>query len=148
MALQSGSSLRALQYECRHGRQTTPSPAFALRCDPPNLNLTTPAAMKLNTILTLALTASAVNAVALQARHYLFPALTGTADWSSVRTTANHYSNGPVTDVTSSAIRCYELAPGSGAATTQNVAAGGSVSFKITPNIFRWFPPLSRRAVS
>lgn len=93
--------------------------------------------MKLTATLTLALTACTINAAALQARHYLFPAISGTADWSSVRTTANHYSNGPVTDVSSSDIRCYELTPGAGAATTQSVAAGGSVSFKITPNIFR-----------
>lgn len=70
----------------------------------------------------------------------LFPAIAGTADWSSVRTTANHYSNGPVTDVTSSALRCYELNPGTGAASTTSVAAGGSVSFKVTPNIFHQGP--------
>lgn len=70
----------------------------------------------------------------------LFPALAGTADWSSVRTTSNHYSNGPVTDVTSASIRCYELSPGTGAATTTPVAAGSSVSFKVTPNIFHQGP--------
>ncbi|KAF2632701.1 lytic polysaccharide monooxygenase [Macroventuria anomochaeta] len=96
--------------------------------------------MKLITTLTLALAADAVSAAALQARHYLFPALTGTADWSSVRITANHYSNGPVTDVTSSALRCYELTPGTSAAATQSVAAGSSVSFKVTPNIFHQGP--------
>ncbi|KAF8990965.1 hypothetical protein BDZ89DRAFT_178586 [Hymenopellis radicata] len=45
--------------------------------------------------------------------HYTFPDLivngTTTGDWQYVRMTENHYSNGPVTDVTSAAIRCYEL---------------------------------------
>lgn len=93
--------------------------------------------MKLTAPIALALTASTVSAAALQPRHYLFPALSGTADWSVVRTTANHYSNGPVTDVSSSALRCYELTPGSTATGTQSVAAGSTVSFKVTPNIFR-----------
>ncbi|KAF3045546.1 hypothetical protein E8E12_009659 [Didymella heteroderae] len=96
--------------------------------------------MKISTPLTLALAAEAVNAAALQPRHYLFPSIAGTADWSSVRTTANHYSNGPVTDVSSLAIRCYELNPGTGASSTTSVAAGGSVSFKVTPNIFHQGP--------
>lgn len=45
-----------------------------------------------------------------------------------------------MTDVSSAAIRCYELSPGTGAASTTSVAAGGSVSFKITPNIFHQGP--------
>jgi hypothetical protein len=45
-----------------------------------------------------------------------------------------------VTDVSSAAIRCYELSPGTGAPSTTSVAAGGSVSFKITPNIFHQGP--------
>jgi len=71
----------------------------------------------------------------LVAAHYTFPDLivngTTTTDWQYVRITANHYSNGPVTDVTSSAIRCYELdstaATSAGIAT---VAAGSTVGFK------------------
>ncbi|KAF8897885.1 glycoside hydrolase [Infundibulicybe gibba] len=71
----------------------------------------------------------------LTAAHYTFPDLINngnvTADWQYVRITANHYSQGPVTDVTSSAIRCYELdsnsASQSGVAT---VTAGSTVGFK------------------
>jgi hypothetical protein len=67
--------------------------------------------------------------------HYTFPDLiannTVTTDWQYVRITANHYSNGPVTDVTSQAIRCYELdstsATQAGIAT---VTAGSTVGFK------------------
>ncbi|KAF9533287.1 glycoside hydrolase [Crepidotus variabilis] len=56
---------------------------------------------------------------------------TVTTDWQYVRITANHYDNGPVTDVTSQAIRCYELdstsATQAGIATVQ---AGSTVGFK------------------
>jgi hypothetical protein len=71
-----------------------------------------------------------------------FPALSGTADWSAVRTTANYQNNGPVTDVSSSAVRCYELSPGRGAAATQSVAAGSAVTFKVSPNLFHPGPLL------
>ncbi|EMD35431.1 glycoside hydrolase family 61 protein [Gelatoporia subvermispora B] len=72
----------------------------------------------------------------LAAAHYTLPDLiansTTFADWLYVRETANHYSNGPVTDVTSEAIRCYELdytatAPATSIATVQ---AGSTVGFK------------------
>ncbi|PPQ84280.1 hypothetical protein CVT25_013218 [Psilocybe cyanescens] len=56
---------------------------------------------------------------------------TVTADWQFVRITANHYDNGPVTDVTSQAIRCYEL--DSTSATQAGIAtvkAGSTVGFK------------------
>ncbi|KAI1268537.1 glycoside hydrolase [Xylariaceae sp. FL1019] len=69
------------------------------------------------------------------APHYTFPHLTGTADWSSVRQTANFQSNGPVTDVTSEAIRCYERAAG-GAPKTTPVNAGGQISWDVAPNIY------------
>ncbi|KAK8098719.1 glycoside hydrolase family 61 protein [Apiospora kogelbergensis] len=57
--------------------------------------------------------------------HYTFPKISGTSDWAVVRKTQNWQSNGPVTDVGSTAIRCYQL--GGGAAGVQNVQAGGSV---------------------
>ncbi|KAK3934021.1 hypothetical protein QBC46DRAFT_400782, partial [Diplogelasinospora grovesii] len=42
--------------------------------------------------------------------------------------TANHYSNGPVTDVTSDAIRCYQNTPGGGGSTsTYKAKAGGTI---------------------
>lgn len=77
----------------------------------------------------------ALFAAQLATAHYTFPDLivngTTSTDWQYVRITANHYSNGPVTDVTSSAIRCYELdstaATQAGIAT---VAAGSTVGFK------------------
>ncbi|KDR82568.1 hypothetical protein GALMADRAFT_237948 [Galerina marginata CBS 339.88] len=67
--------------------------------------------------------------------HYTFPDLIAnnavSADWQYVRMTANHYSQGPVIDVTSQAIRCYELdstsATSAGIAT---VTAGSTVGFK------------------
>ncbi|TFK39096.1 glycoside hydrolase [Crucibulum laeve] len=81
------------------------------------------------------LASSLLIAAQLVAAHYTFPDLivngTTSSDWQYVRITANHYSNGPVTDVTSSAIRCYELdstsATQAGIAT---VAAGSTVGFK------------------
>ncbi|KAI2612820.1 glycoside hydrolase family 61 protein [Hypoxylon fragiforme] len=69
------------------------------------------------------------------APHYTFPKLAGTADWSSVRMTANFQSNGPVTDVNSDAIRCYQQATG-GAAETTEVKAGGTVTWVANPNIY------------
>ena len=54
------------------------------------------------------------------------------SDWLYVRETANHYSNAPVTDVTSEAIRCYELdydtTPGETSIAT--VQAGTTVGFQ------------------
>ncbi|KZT35888.1 glycoside hydrolase family 61 protein D [Sistotremastrum suecicum HHB10207 ss-3] len=53
------------------------------------------------------------------------------SDWKYVRETANHYSNGPVTNVTDPEFRCYELdlvntASQTGTAT---VVAGSTVGF-------------------
>ncbi|KAF9468707.1 glycoside hydrolase [Collybia nuda] len=78
--------------------------------------------------------ASLIIAASHVAAHYTFPKLivngTASAEWQYVRMTANHYDNGPVTDVTSSAIRCYELdansATNAGIAT---VTAGSTVGF-------------------
>ncbi len=54
-----------------------------------------------------------------------------------VRTAANHDSNGPVTDVGSLDIRCYQLKPGGGGSTsTYQAKAGGSVGWAASPNIF------------
>lgn len=57
------------------------------------------------------------------------------ADWANVRKTTNYQSNGPVTDVTSSAMTCYQLAAGNEGATTVNVQAGSSVSYNIKASI-------------
>ncbi|KAH7127008.1 glycosyl hydrolase family 61-domain-containing protein [Dendryphion nanum] len=90
--------------------------------------------MKLSTALSLSLASSAVNAAALQPRHYTFPALSGSSDWQYVRTTANAQSNAGLSDVTSSQIRCYTTS--NKGVQSQSVAAGSSVSFKASPNIF------------
>ncbi|KAI0130542.1 glycoside hydrolase [Xylariales sp. AK1849] len=75
-------------------------------------------------------------AAATAAPHYTFPKLAGTADWTSARKTANWQTNSPVTDVTSADIRCYQLAPGNEGATTQNVNAGGSITWEVAPSIY------------
>ncbi|KAI0534770.1 glycoside hydrolase family 61 protein [Xylaria digitata] len=71
--------------------------------------------------------------------HYTFPGLVYNgvteADWTFVRETTNHYSHGPVEDVTSSQIRCYELEPGSNGAGTKNVNAGDKVGFRVDGTI-------------
>ncbi|KAI1845539.1 hypothetical protein JX265_011648 [Neoarthrinium moseri] len=71
-------------------------------------------------------------ASAVQA-HYTFPALvaggSSTSKWQYVRKTTNYQSNGPVTDVSSSQFRCYQLAPGNEGAETMTVAAGSTVGF-------------------
>ncbi|KAL6151144.1 hypothetical protein ACJQWK_11023 [Exserohilum turcicum] len=65
--------------------------------------------------------------------HYTFPDLTWndktTGDWVNVRQTANYQSNGPVQDVTSDAIRCYQRSP-STTAKTLTVKAGDTLGFK------------------
>ncbi|OTB20206.1 glycoside hydrolase family 61 protein [Daldinia sp. EC12] len=83
-----------------------------------------------------AVTAFALLVAGTQAApHYTFPKLAGTSDWSSVRQTANFQSNGPVTDVNSEAIRCYQRAPGGAPETTQ-VKAGGQITWVANPNIY------------
>ncbi|KAG6820618.1 hypothetical protein H0H93_014221 [Arthromyces matolae] len=74
-------------------------------------------------------------AAQLARAHYTFPDLyvnsTVSTDWEYVRITSNHYSQAPVTDVTSSAIRCYELDDTVAASTSiATVAAGSTVGFK------------------
>lgn len=54
---------------------------------------------------------------------------TRTAPWSYVRKTANYQSNGPVTDVTSKAMTCYQLAGGSEGAQIMNVTAGQTIGY-------------------
>ncbi|KAK7961613.1 glycoside hydrolase family 61 protein [Apiospora aurea] len=82
--------------------------------------------MKAFAVVVLAL-ASAVHG------HYKFPRLIAhgatTQDWQYVRKTTNYQSNGPVTDVSSTQLRCYQLAPGNEGAQTMSVAAGSKVGF-------------------
>ncbi|KAF4844675.1 Endo-beta-1,4-glucanase D [Colletotrichum siamense] len=81
--------------------------------------------------------ASVVVALAsLASAHYVFPSVTyngkTTQDWEVVRKTANYQSNGPVTDVTSQQMTCYQLAPGNEGATVLDVTAGSTIGvFKL-----------------
>lgn len=61
-----------------------------------------------------------------------------TQDWSVIRETANHYSNGPVTSVTDPEFRCYELdlANTAGQTQTATVAAGSTIGFKANGAIY------------
>jgi hypothetical protein len=64
-----------------------------------------------------------------------FPSIANTADWSVVRTTTNFQSNGPVTDVNSDQIRCYERNPGQGAPNIHPVQAGSSITYNAKASI-------------
>lgn len=70
--------------------------------------------------------------------HYTFPQLTvngqKTGEWTYVRQTANYQSNGPVQDVSSDAIRCYQRTPGT-TAKTYTVKAGDTLGFTANSNI-------------
>ncbi|EAT92384.1 hypothetical protein HBH56_138170 [Parastagonospora nodorum] len=94
--------------------------------------------MKFTTAISFAFAAEAVNAAALQPRHYTFPS-TGSGTWSTVRQTVNFQSNAGLSDVTSDQIRCYTRS-GQTAPQIQTVAAGGSVTFTASPNIFHLGP--------
>ena len=72
--------------------------------------------------------------------HYTFSALVvngqTSGDWVNVRRTKNWQNNGPVENVQSQDIRCFELSPGSSGAQTANVPAGATIGFKANPNIY------------
>ncbi|KAL2133818.1 hypothetical protein VTI74DRAFT_1624 [Chaetomium olivicolor] len=72
---------------------------------------------------------------ALAEAHYTFPSIANTADWQYVRTTTNFQSNGPVTDVNSDQIRCYERNPGTGARGIYNVTAGQTIAYNAKASI-------------
>jgi hypothetical protein len=63
-----------------------------------------------------------------------FPS-TGSGTWTTVRTTVNFQSNAGLSDVTSEQLRCYTTS-GQRAPQIQSVAAGGSITFTASPNIF------------
>ncbi|KAF2709565.1 lytic polysaccharide monooxygenase [Pleomassaria siparia CBS 279.74] len=90
--------------------------------------------MRFSATLAVAFAVQSSNAATLQPRHYTFPALTGTTDWQYVRTTVNAQSNAGLSDVSSDQVRCYTS--GAKTASTLSVAAGSSVGFKASPNIF------------
>ncbi|KAK0625525.1 glycoside hydrolase family 61 protein [Bombardia bombarda] len=84
--------------------------------------------MKLSIAITLL-------ASAIAEAHYTFPSIGSSADWQYVRTTANFQSNGPVTNVQSEDIRCYQRTPGTGASGTLNVTAGQSIPYNAKASI-------------
>ncbi|KAK4442824.1 putative endo-beta-1,4-glucanase D [Podospora aff. communis PSN243] len=85
-------------------------------------------------------TSLAVLAAASANAHYTFPSTiyngVRAGDWQTVRMTENRYHNGPVTDVNSQAMTCYELNPGQGAPQTLNVNAGTTVTIAAGGGIF------------
>ncbi|KUJ19474.1 uncharacterized protein LY89DRAFT_667422 [Mollisia scopiformis] len=93
--------------------------------------------MKLPQSLAVLLAVSAVSGspAPLKKRHYTFPAIDSTSDWQYVRQTTNYQSNAGLADVNSDQLRCYQAGT-QGAKSTMAVAAGGSVTFKSSPNIF------------
>lgn len=95
----------------------------------------------MKTVAALLLLASAFTASA----HYTFPYLIAngqtTGEYQYVRMTANHYSNGPIQDVTSEALRCYEIDPFPTTSTT-SVSAGSTVGFKLDTTIIHPGPLL------
>ncbi|KAF2440494.1 lytic polysaccharide monooxygenase [Karstenula rhodostoma CBS 690.94] len=95
--------------------------------------------MKLTTALSVAAATSSVHGAALQPRHYTFPSIGSSSAWQYVRQTDNYQSNGPVTDVSSNLVRCY-TSSNRGAAATQSVAAGSSVTFKANQAVFHQGP--------
>ncbi|KAK4095734.1 lytic polysaccharide monooxygenase [Parathielavia hyrcaniae] len=88
--------------------------------------------MKLTSTVAL-LAATGVNA------HYIFDKTkvngVTSAQWETIRITENHYSHGPVQDVNSAKMTCYERDVGTGAPKTVAVQAGGTVTFTVGSSI-------------
>ncbi|TKW57823.1 putative endo-beta-1,4-glucanase D [Colletotrichum tanaceti] len=80
-----------------------------------------------------------VSLVPYASAHYIFPSVTYNGktmqDWEFVRKTANFQSNGPVTDVTSSQMTCYQLAPGSQGAKVLDVTAGSILGYNVKASV-------------
>ncbi|KAF7971746.1 hypothetical protein HWV62_19997 [Athelia sp. TMB] len=91
--------------------------------------------MKFNTLLTFIATA----VITQVSGHYTFPSLvvggTVTTAWEYVRETNNFNTQNPVTDVTSSDLRCYDSAT-AGTASTVTVAAGSTLGIQSDGTIY------------
>jgi hypothetical protein len=77
----------------------------------------------------------------------IFPSITyegkRTNDWQYVRKTTNFQSNGPVTNVQSAAMTCYQATPGGGPGVlTMNVTAGSTISYNAKASISHPGPAL------
>ncbi|KAJ0329818.1 hypothetical protein COL5a_003643 [Colletotrichum fioriniae] len=83
--------------------------------------------------------AAALILASVVSAHYVFPSVTyngkTTNDWEVVRKTTNFQSNGPVTDVTSSQMTCYQLAPGNEGAAILDVTAGSTIGYNAKASI-------------
>jgi hypothetical protein len=79
--------------------------------------------------------------------HYTFPALiyggTTSADWEYVRDWTGSYTYDPVTDVTSTDIRCNVDGDKNFASSTLSVAAGQNIGFTADPDIYHPGPLLA-----
>ena len=64
-----------------------------------------------------------------------FPSIGQTSDWQYVRQTANYQSNGPVTNVQSGDMLCYQRAAGNEGAAIYNVTAGSSLAYNAKTSI-------------
>lgn len=67
--------------------------------------------------------------------HYTLPRVNGGSDWQYVRRADNWQNNGFVGSVTSPQIRCFQSTPAA-APETLSVAAGSSVTYSVSPNIY------------
>jgi hypothetical protein len=67
--------------------------------------------------------------------HYTLPKVNGGSDWQHVRRADNWQNNGFVGSVTSPQIRCFQSTPAA-APETLSVAAGSSVTYSVSPNIY------------
>ncbi|KAL2751976.1 glycoside hydrolase family 61 protein [Sodiomyces alcalophilus JCM 7366] len=92
--------------------------------------------MKFSAILPLALAQAA-------AAHYIFPSINNSGNWQYVRQTVNHQHTGPIEDVYSPLMTCYELNPGRGPSGVMNVQAGSTVTFSSSPPIFHPGPAIA-----
>ncbi|KAL2755661.1 glycoside hydrolase family 61 protein [Sodiomyces alcalophilus JCM 7366] len=94
-------------------------------------------------------TAALLSMVTAATAHYTFPAVTiggqSTSNWEVIRQTANHQSTGPIEDVSSRLMSCYELNTAGPWSDTGvlDVQAGASVSFTSSPPIFHPGPALA-----
>lgn len=82
---------------------------------------------------------AAALAAPLVSAHYAFPYLVvggaETGEWEYMRMTDNHYSTAPVTDVTTSQMKCYENSTAS-STSTYTVPAGSTLGITATGAIY------------
>ncbi|EIM86332.1 uncharacterized protein STEHIDRAFT_139981 [Stereum hirsutum FP-91666 SS1] len=87
---------------------------------------------------------AAIGLVAQVSAHYVWPQLisdgTTTAEWDYVRQSNNWQTLNPMTDVTSSDVRCYDSAE-SDTSSTLSVAAGSTIGFTVSGNPANLYHP-------